>query len=237
MSHSLLFAQRLDTRVERWSAGNAVLLLGATGLAWWTHTPWLIAATGALSLTALVVLAAPHWTPQQSFGPANTLTVLRLLAICALAIAPSAWPAPVACAVGLAVLLADGLDGWIARRRETASVFGEFFDKETDALFLLLLCVLHAFAGTLPVWVVGVGVLRYVFVLALFIPSHIGREHRSTIARYVYCSAVLAFLASFLPYPAVYRPLVALASAALLWSFARSFWWIYTVRTAQRPSA
>jgi hypothetical protein len=43
---------------------------------------------------------------------------------------------------------------------------------------------------------------------------------------------VVALLASFLPYPALYEPLAALATGALVLSFARSLW-----RTVSRRRA
>jgi hypothetical protein len=51
-------------------------------------------------------------------------------------------------------------------------------------------------------------------------------------ARYVYGCMVVALLVSFLPYPALYRPLVAVATAALLVSFGRSLWRIVAPQRA-----
>ena len=62
--------------------------------------------------------------------------------------------------------LLDGVDGWLARRDQTASRFGARFDMEIDALLILALSVLawrHDKAGE---WVVISGLLRYVFVAA-----------------------------------------------------------------------
>jgi phosphatidylglycerophosphate synthase len=127
--------------------------------------------------------------------------------------------------LSLGIFATDGLDGWLARRGDLESEFGAFFDKETDALFLLLLCALAAFEDRLPVWILGAGLLRYGFVPLLFLlPSPQQTEERSAWARYVYSGMVLALLTSFLPYPALYAPLVALAGGALVLSFARSLW-------------
>ena len=60
---------------------------------------------------------------------------------------------------------------------------------------------------------------------ALFLlPTPQKTESRSSTARYVYGGMVGALLVSFLPYPNLYRPLVAVATAALLVSFGRSLW-------------
>lgn len=205
-------------------------MLGATAVAVGSSVLWPLLVVGSCSLLGLIVVVQAEWTPSGRFGWANRTTALRLGALGLLPFLPAdaAWAFVI---LGLAVLVADGVDGWLARRLDLASEFGEFFDKETDTLFLLLLCVLTAFRGALPVWIVGLGVLRYVFVITLFVlQPHASREERSSVARYIYVSVVVALLAAFLPYPSVYRPLVLLAAGALLYSFGRDFVWIVRLR-------
>ena len=211
--------------MERWSLANAGAVLGAVGSALWLETAWPLVLVGSCMLGGLVLLSRARWTPDGAFGWANGLTALRLAALCTLPLLSAS--SPLLIGVGLAILVADGVDGWLARRYGLSSEFGEFFDKETDALFLLLLCALATFQEALPPAVLALGLLRYVFVLVLFLlQPRETKERRSTAARYIYVGAVLALLASFLPYPSVTHPLVALAGAALLGSFARSFWWL-----------
>jgi phosphatidylglycerophosphate synthase len=172
-------------------------------------------------LGLLVVAERNRWTPEGHFGVANAVTTIRAGL---LAVLPAAAPHPsVLIGLSLLVLALDGVDGWLARRYNLTSEFGEFLDKETDALFLLLLCGLTAFQNELPIWIVGAGLLRYGFVVALFLlPTLQTTETRSTAARYVYALMVGALLLSFLPYPAFYRPVLAVAVTALLVSFGRS---------------
>jgi phosphatidylglycerophosphate synthase len=211
--------------VERWSLVNAVGLLAATAGAVWTGHVWPILLVGGGGLAGFVGVAWGCWTPQGAFGAANAVTAVRAALLAGLPLAAGGDPLGVV-GLGLVVLVADGLDGWLARRDDLGSEFGAFFDKETDALFLLLLCALAAFEGRLPVWVLGAGLLRYGFVPLLFVmpaPQH--TEDRSSWARYVYTSTVLALLTAFLPLPPLlYQPLVALAAGALGLSFARSLW-------------
>lgn len=214
------------TRIERWSLANAVGVLGAAGAAVWTGGPWPLLVMGGGLLGGLVAVASRRWTPQGRFGWANGVTALRVGLLGGLPPAAQAGPG-VLIALSLLILATDGLDGRLARRRNLESEFGAFFDKETDALFLLVLCALATFRGRLPVWILGVGLLRYGFVVLLFLlPPMQKTEERSTWARYVYGGMVLALLASFLPYPDLYQPLVAVASGALVFSFARSLWQI-----------
>lgn len=210
--------------IERWSLANAIGVLGAAAVATGLASPWPLLAGGGSLLGALVVVARDDWTPAGRFGAANGVTALRVGLLGLLPPAATAGPG-VLLGLGLLILATDGLDGWLARRGNLDSEFGAFFDKETDALFLLALCALAAFRGRLPDAILGAGLLRYGFVLVLFVvPPADTTEERATWARYVYGGMVTALLASFFPYPALYRPLVALAAGALVLSFARSLW-------------
>ena len=215
----------MATPVERWSLVNAIAVLVATAGAVWTSTVWPILLVGGAGLAGFVVVAWGRWTPQGGFEAANAVTAVRASLLAGLPFAAGVGPSVVV-GIGLVVLAADGLDGWLARRGDLTSEFGAFFDKETDALFLLLLCPLAAFEGRLPLWVLGAGLLRYGFVPLLFLlPSPQHTEDRSSWARYIYTGTVLAVLTAFLPLPPVlYQPLVALATGALVLSFARSLW-------------
>jgi len=177
-------------------------------------------------LGLLVVAERGHWTPEGSFGAANAVTAVRVGLLGLLLPAASVHPA-VLIALSLLILVLDGLDGRLARRHALSSEFGAFFDKESDALFLLLLCGLAAFQGPLPTWILGAGLLRYGFVVVVFLlPTPQNREARSTWARYVYGCMVGALLLSFLPYPSLYRPVVIVTTAALVVSFGHSLWGI-----------
>ncbi len=212
------------TPIERWSLVNAIGVLGATICALWLErtAPVLIAGVSLIGL--LVFIARDRWTPQGDFGAANAVTALRVGLLCGLPPAASTGSF-VLIGLSVVILATDGLDGWLARRTGRSSVFGSFFDKETDALFLLILCSLSAFQGRLPTWILGAGLLRYGFVLLLFLPiATESTEERSNLARYVYGGVVAALLFSFLPYPRFAYPLAVLATAALVLSFGRSLW-------------
>lgn len=197
-------------------------MLGATVGAFGASSPWPLVGVGGVLMGGLVWVGRSRWTEAGRFGGANAVTALRLLLLGAFPVAAAAgggW----AVALGGLFLAADGVDGWWARRHGLTSEFGAFFDKEADALFLLLLCVLTAFEGRLPAWIVGVGLLRYGFVVLLFLLQPPQKtEPRVSFARYAYGAMVGTLLAAFFPYPRLYEPLVTLAAGALFLSFAWS---------------
>ena len=222
------FSSRLQssTRIERWSLANAAaVLLAAVGTVW-AHAVAPLLLGGGLMLGLFVAVERGQWTPKGVFGIANAVTAARIGLLGLLPPAVALHPAALI-ALSLLILALDGLDGRLARQRALSSEFGAFFDKESDALFLLVLCALTTFHGPLPAWILGAGLLRYGFVVAVFLlPTPQNRETRSTWARYVYGCMVGALLVSFLPYPTLYRPVVAVATAALVASFGRSLWGI-----------
>jgi phosphatidylglycerophosphate synthase len=58
----------------------------------------------------------------------------------------------------------DGVDGYVARRTRTVSELGARFDMEVDAFLILVLSVLVA--ASVGPWVLAIGAMRYVFVVA-----------------------------------------------------------------------
>ena len=122
---------------------------------------------------ALVVLAGFARTrPRQPFGPANAITLARagmIALVAGYAVDPppaedDAWW--IAAGLAGAALLLDGADGWAARRRGIATAFGARFDMEADAFAALLLSVVIWRADRTGVWILLIGGLRYLFVLA-----------------------------------------------------------------------
>jgi len=104
-----------------------------------------------------------------ALGPADRVTLTRATlvgGVAALTADSFAHPVPVLALVVLTVvaLVGDGVDGWVARRTETASALGARFDMEVDAFLIFVLSVyLTRQAGA---WVLAIGAARYAFVVA-----------------------------------------------------------------------
>ena len=120
-------------------------------------------------------------------GAANAITLARLVVFAglggfmavSLAFVGEAGDAlgwAPALAYGLAAL-ADGLDGFVARRTGTESAFGARLDAETDALGMAAASgIVVLLAGVLPLWYLLAGFGRYLFGAALFVERRLGRQ-------------------------------------------------------------
>ena len=102
-------------------------------------------------------------------GLANAITAVRAvltLALAVLVVLSYEHAVPVALVVAMAslALATDALDGRVARRTGTVSTFGARFDMETDAALLLVLSTYVA--QDVGVWVLAIGLARYVFLAA-----------------------------------------------------------------------
>jgi len=162
-------------------AALALLAISGAGRA---GTAAAVAAAGVYGTVAVLVLkgvAGPDGPSR--FGSANAVTLLRAgiaalvtgLALEALATGDGllaspremgdlwAWALP---AGALLALILDGIDGWLARRRQIASAFGARFDIEADALMVLGLSLAAFASGRAGPWVLTAGALRYVFLVS-----------------------------------------------------------------------
>ena len=131
--------------------------------------------------------------------------------------------------VVVVVAALDGLDGWLARRDAQASSFGARFDLETDAAFILVLSVLVWQHGKAGAWVLGCGLMRYLFVAAGSVLPWMAAPLRSTIrGKSVAIGQLVGLSVALLP--VVKSPLsdvvAALTLAALVWSFAVDIAWL-----------
>ena len=201
------------------------------------HVAAAVASTAALSQAMIHRFALPSWSavaalgpliaavvlsenvrrddPAGTWSPAHRVTLLRgvlvgLVACSAGATGEALDPRGVVAVAALAFAL-DGVDGWLARRTETASAYGHL-DKELDAAFGVVLSASHG-PGPAGTWVLLCGAARYIWWVAeslipwfrrpLFPSAH--RRHGCFIA-------VAALILTLWPWP---TPSWSMASAGI----------------------
>lgn len=101
---------------------------------------------------------------------ANLITLLRfvlLFLLVAMAYwAPPQWQLLNAPLLVLIIAL-DGVDGWVARRRGEASVFGSIFDIAVDRVVENVLWIVLSNLGLIPIWVALIFIVRGLIVDAI----------------------------------------------------------------------
>jgi phosphatidylglycerophosphate synthase len=224
------------------AAGLAGALAGAPIAGLW-GTPAALALALYAGIAAIVVDAAKREVLHR-FGAANGVTLLRAAMVAflaALALLPTPLPAEIrilGIVLGIAGLLLDGVDGWLARRAGTASRFGGRFDMETDALSVLVFTLLLLRSGQAGLWVLAIGLARYIFVGVGWLWPPLARELPPSLRRKTICvvvvTAMLVALAPFVEAAPAWM-ICAAALVLLLSSFAMDCVWLLILRRTTPP--
>lgn len=209
---------------------------------------WLVGVAYALGLAALLTAAARR-AGATTLGPADLVTLTRaglagsVTALVADHLAGAVAPVGVLVGIAAVALALDAVDGQVARRTGTVSALGARFDMEVDAFLVLVLSV--QVTGLVGPWVLMIGVMRYVFVVASWTTAWLRgslptRYSAKTIAA-LQGIVLLVVTTDLLPYPVAFG-LVTLALATLTWSFGSSVVWLWraahrTRRTTAVPTA
>lgn len=182
-------------------------------------------------LVFLLVMAVPLLGREAGavdrFGVASVVTAVRALiaAVTGGCVGRAVAPTTLWVLEGLVVAFAvlDGVDGWLARRRGESSRFGASFDMETDAAFILVLCLLVWEQHGAGAWVLLSGLMRYAFVAAGWLVPWLAAPLRptkraQTVAVLQFVGLAVAFVPSL---PAwVSQTSAAVSVVSLAWSFA-----------------
>ncbi|HNR06650.1 MAG TPA: CDP-alcohol phosphatidyltransferase family protein [Saprospiraceae bacterium] len=156
------------------------------------------------------------------YGPANAVTLLRMTGLIAVTLIHPVIPDLLLGILFTLICLGDLLDGYLARTFKMTSTIGEYMDKETDALFVLCTTFILFQKGFTGVWIVSLGLIRYLYFIVVFYFLKPGRKeikdkYARIIAVVVFVSILLCY---FLPYAWSF-PVLVFAAAALFISFGR----------------
>ncbi|MQA13457.1 MAG: CDP-alcohol phosphatidyltransferase family protein [Pseudonocardiaceae bacterium] len=173
-----------------------------------------------------------------ALGPADLVTLTRATFACGVAalVTDSFLQLPAVTtlvALAFAALVLDAVDGWVARRTGTASMFGARFDGEVDAFLILVLGVYVALS--IGGWVLAIGAARYVFAVAGWGLPWLRRQLPPRYWRKVVAATqgivLTVAAADVVPRTLTYTAL-AVALALLAESFGRDVWWLWRHRYA-----
>ena len=197
---------------------------------------------GYAAVSFVIAVTAGIGRARAGFGIANQVTLLRAGLVCLaggalLAGGPPALPSWSLAALVTVALSLDAVDGWLARRLDLSSSFGARFDLEIDALLLLILALLVWRAERAGAWVLAIGLLRYLFVLAGWLLPWLRRPLPPSRRRQAVCvlQGVTLLLCLLPPVSAVLAALAAgLALLALLASFGADIIYLARAQDGER---
>jgi phosphatidylglycerophosphate synthase len=196
---------------------------------------WSVGIACGVIMTVVLARALAHHGADR-MGPASRVTLARATLACGVAAltADSFWrPASVPTLLALTVvaLVLDAVDGWLARRTGTVSVFGARFDMEVDAFLILVLSVYVA--RSTGAWVLAIGAARYAFVVARWLlpwlRASVPPRYWSKVVAAILGIVLTVAAADVLPRYLVVAALVA-SLALLAESFGREVWWLWRHR-------
>lgn len=212
-------------KILNWNLAHAVILLFASACSLLFSSIHLLILPAFISFLILCFQQKEYLKTLKPYGGiANRITFLRLLLISVTAIGYVYFShACIFILFSLNILL-DVVDGKLARKYNQQSFFGQYFDMETDAFFIAVVCHVLYFTGLVGGWIIFIGLLRYVNVFAY----HLLNIQQYTEPKRVYASYIAGFL-----FIAVISPfgwqhpitawLLKAASVAVIISFAISF--------------
>jgi phosphatidylglycerophosphate synthase len=222
----------------------AVLVAAATWSLLDVTATYGLRVLGLYAGASLLILATvPDDLPGPGSGTANRVTLGRLiLLLCIAGLAPTGGALGVTgrwwvIGLGTAIMVLDGVDGWMARRTGTTTPFGARFDMETDALLMLVLSVLVWTEGRAGAWVLLIGAMRYAFVAAGWVVTRLRADLPPSLRRRVVCVvqgiALLVCLGPIVPADMAVAA-AAVGLATLAWSFGVDVTWLLRARPPER---
>ena len=136
-------------------------------------------------------------------------------------------------AVAALAFALDGVDGWLARRTETASAYGARLDMELDAAFVVVLSALVWTWDRAGTWVLLCGAARYIWWVAeCLIPWFRRPLFPSAHRRHGCFIAVTALILALWPWPTPVGSVAAagIATITLALSFGVDAVWLFRRR-------
>ena len=211
--------------IERWGRQHAAVMILALILSsFWQHSlPFVLG--GSVSMVIFFARLKALWKNSYFLGgPANLVSSLRLLIFNILLLLPIAFPSYLFMGIALCILCLDGVDGFLARKYKTTSLFGEYLDKEIDALFVSGLCLLFYLQQYASGWILWFAGIRYLYILIVFALKPQGmKESRRKWGRVIAVLGMVGLaLASAFDRPLAFPLILGVASVITL-SFGKSF--------------
>ena len=160
-----------NKRIEQWSLFNAILLILAFITSIYFKNLNYLCYVFSTSILILIVISFNDLIKMRlPFGIANCITLLRfLLVLISFLYIDFNKQLPLFTLFLVFAVVLDFFDGIAARQFYETSVFGQYFDMEVDAFFVLTMCCYYYIFADIGFWILIPGILRYVYRLYTFL--------------------------------------------------------------------
>ncbi len=155
--------------IKKWNNFHALIVLLSFGMTLVIRNTIILAVPALLSFLLYIKLNIGTLKRLQPLGGyANMVTTVRLIIIL-LCMALWPWISNSLFLIGLIIFVVlDLLDGYLARNFNHNTIFGQYYDMEVDAIYVLFVCVVLYFKEIADLWLLLPGCLRYVFALYIW---------------------------------------------------------------------
>ena len=179
----MLIEEDLD-KISQWNSIHAIVILASVALCLLSEN-FVYLLIGAFASFCYFIISCRDTLRQlQPFGGyANWVTGFRFILISGLMMFLSSLSF-VELGAGLIVFVSlDGVDGWLARKYKQSTTFGQYFDMELDALFVMMMCCYYFSFKEIGIWILFPGLLRYLYRIGIDIfPKKSFRESKKRYA-------------------------------------------------------
>jgi phosphatidylglycerophosphate synthase len=215
----------INQHIETWSLYNAFALSIAFIAALVTTQLNILLFVFSISLIGLIFLNRKKlFYSKPFFGVANTITLTRfILIILGFLFIELDNTLLLFYCLSIAVSL-DFFDGLAARYFKESSFFGQYFDMEIDAFFVLIMCYFYYTYIDIGWWILIPGVLRYAYRLYTFcFPKPNIKEEKKTYATVIAASYFVILLIGLITTGIIQSIILLIGSLAILVSFSIGF--------------
>lgn len=214
-----------NRHIETWSIYNASAMTIALIVALVTKQLHLLLIVFSISILSLIFINKKSlFQTKPFFGVANTITLVRyVIIVLSFLLIDFNDTTLFFYSLCIAVVL-DFFDGLAARHFNESSFFGQYFDMEIDAFFVLLMCFFYYVHGGISWWILIPGALRYIFRLYTFcFPKPSVKEQKKTYATVIAASYFVVLLLGLITTGTLQFFILLIGSLALVSSFLIGF--------------
>ena len=185
--------------LNQWHKYHCYGMVGMSFVYFITESLLPIVGFSILSFTALWI---SNWNEIRNLRPlgglANKITLIRFAGLTTIVLLAFRISNQTLSLLFFVLVLIDGLDGYLARKKDQCTQFGAYFDSETDALFVCLVSVLLVSKGLSAKWILIPAWIKYYYTVFIDLAGLNSAPEKRTL--FGAAAAVIMFLALVLAF-------------------------------------